>query len=208
MAGPLNRQIRSSLPLPSHWHPHPEGGAYRTEETVKARIDAGEDKVVTMAEKDPFGCRTGACPEILPPDVSVNSLGRYRAATVGGATRAGDSFDRGASMWDEHKQEVTQLGDGISEIRAKAAHDAARTGAKHGYPDYPLFGKKSTNEAEPRGLPHFPKRTPPKSSNPFEENEEPKALLIEYDKKGRDLCLLYTSPSPRDRTRSRMPSSA
>ena len=24
----------------------------------------------------------------------------------------------------------------------------------------------------------------------------------------RDLCLLYTSPSPRDRTRSRMPSSA
>ena len=27
-------------------------------------------------------------------------------------------------------------------------------------------------------------------------------------KKGRDSCLLYTSPSPRDRTRSRMPSSA
>ena len=26
--------------------------------------------------------------------------------------------------------------------------------------------------------------------------------------KGFDICLLYTSPSPRDRTRSRMPSSA
>ena len=90
-------------------------------------------------------------------------------------------------MWDEHKQEVTHLGEGISEARAKAAHDAARTGAKHGYPDYPLFGKKSTNEAEPQGLPHFPKRPPPKDGNPFEENEEPKALLIEYDKKGRDL---------------------
>ena len=25
---------------------------------------------------------------------------------------------------------------------------------------------------------------------------------------GRDICLLYTSPNPRDRTRSRMPSSA
>ena len=30
-------------------------------------------------------------------------------------------------------------------------------------------------------------------------------VLVEGDKMG---CLLYTSPSPRDRTRSRMPSSA
>ena len=29
-----------------------------------------------------------------------------------------------------------------------------------------------------------------------------------YDKNNKDTCLLYTSPSPRDRTRSRMPSSA
>ena len=29
-----------------------------------------------------------------------------------------------------------------------------------------------------------------------------------YDFKGSNTCLLYTSPSPRDRTRSRMPSSA
>ena len=29
-----------------------------------------------------------------------------------------------------------------------------------------------------------------------------------YRKKGYWICLLYTSPSPRDRTRSRMPSSA
>ena len=34
--------------------------------------------------------------------------------------------------------------------------------------------------------------------------EELKSLPIQYS----DICLLYTSPSPRDRTRSRMPSSA
>ena len=34
-------------------------------------------------------------------------------------------------------------------------------------------------------------------------------LVLLYWQIGRDiLCLLYTSPSPRDRTRSRMPSSA
>ena len=33
-----------------------------------------------------------------------------------------------------------------------------------------------------------------------------KKILVSDD--GRGICLLYTSPSPRDRTRSRMPSSA
>ena len=50
-----------------------------------------------------------------------------------------------------------------------------------------------------------------------EPNESPKKLVIyrwdpEDDKNPRldtyEICLLYTSPSPRDRTRSRMPSSA
>ena len=31
---------------------------------------------------------------------------------------------------------------------------------------------------------------------------------VEYETDNRHYCLLYTSPSPRDRTRSRMPSSA
>ena len=35
-----------------------------------------------------------------------------------------------------------------------------------------------------------------------EENDKPTVLAL------REICLLYTSPSPRDRTRSRMPSSA
>ena len=35
-------------------------------------------------------------------------------------------------------------------------------------------------------------------------NSETTSKLIKYD----SICLLYTSPSPRDRTRSRMPSSA
>ena len=39
---------------------------------------------------------------------------------------------------------------------------------------------------------------------PNEENEGPVYHFYKSDK----ACLLYTSPSPRDRTRSRMPSSA
>ena len=35
-----------------------------------------------------------------------------------------------------------------------------------------------------------------------------KELIAAYEKEGISSCLLYTSPSPRDRTRSRMPSSA
>ena len=38
--------------------------------------------------------------------------------------------------------------------------------------------------------------------------EEAKAKMIGFDGGGIWACLLYTSPSPRDRTRSRMPSSA
>ena len=41
--------------------------------------------------------------------------------------------------------------------------------------------------------------------------DEGKGVLIvqdTYEKNGNNICLLYTSPSPRDRTRSRMPSSA
>ena len=42
---------------------------------------------------------------------------------------------------------------------------------------------------------------------------EPLAVSLEYDREKEEAilkldCLLYTSPSPRDRTRSRMPSSA
>ena len=37
-----------------------------------------------------------------------------------------------------------------------------------------------------------------------DEKEFAESLLLKLD----DICLLYTSPSPRDRTRSRMPSSA
>ena len=33
-------------------------------------------------------------------------------------------------------------------------------------------------------------------------------LCLEAQRRGFRICLLYTSPSPRDRTRSRMPSSA
>ena len=37
---------------------------------------------------------------------------------------------------------------------------------------------------------------------------EPTRILCVFDGKGSSVCLLYTSPSPRDRSVSRMPSSA
>ena len=43
----------------------------------------------------------------------------------------------------------------------------------------------------------------------WENEEQEKASIKELNKNGTyNICLLYTSPSPRDRTRSRMPSSA
>ena len=39
-------------------------------------------------------------------------------------------------------------------------------------------------------------------------NENREIYLERYNKGKSDLCLLYTSPSPRDRQKSRMPSSA
>ena len=48
----------------------------------------------------------------------------------------------------------------------------------------------------------------------FNINEKPKSdgqkldPIVKYDIQCMSICLLYTSPSPRDRTRSRMPSSA
>ena len=46
----------------------------------------------------------------------------------------------------------------------------------------------------------------PVNSNHFKKMNEPK-FILEIRAVG-EACLLYTSPSPRDRTRSRMPSSA
>ena len=40
------------------------------------------------------------------------------------------------------------------------------------------------------------------------ETEKEDAIIVELKVGPADICLLYTSPSPRDRTRSRMPSSA
>ena len=46
---------------------------------------------------------------------------------------------------------------------------------------------------------------PPKASESYLNIPN---LISAYELSGADACLLYTSPSPRDRTRSRMPSSA
>ena len=49
-----------------------------------------------------------------------------------------------------------------------------------------------------------------RSGGKAEVAQENKLLLLTIEKGNRDLehCLLYTSPSPRDRQKSRMPSSA
>ena len=46
------------------------------------------------------------------------------------------------------------------------------------------------------------------NQNCFDEMISLRDSVIEYVKSIPNPCLLYTSPSPRDRTRSRMPSSA
>ena len=48
-----------------------------------------------------------------------------------------------------------------------------------------------------------------KPEEEFKTEHIPSAIFFDLDKHSKkDTCLLYTSPSPRDRTRSRMPSSA
>ena len=47
-----------------------------------------------------------------------------------------------------------------------------------------------------------------KVTDVVKEGDEVKVKVIGFDRGKVKLCLLYTSPSPRDRTRSRMPSSA
>ena len=44
--------------------------------------------------------------------------------------------------------------------------------------------------------------------NDWQKDGEPLAIYFNYGTVDHYICLLYTSPSPRDRTRSRMPSSA
>ena len=50
--------------------------------------------------------------------------------------------------------------------------------------------------------------TKEEDSSPAPQAEEPREEKAEGSDAQPEACLLYTSPSPRDRTRSRMPSSA
>ena len=58
----------------------------------------------------------------------------------------------------------------------------------------------------------FPARTPPGSTVPFEDLVFQPEFVDSYEIGAKTTlfngCLLYTSPSPRDRQKSRMPSSA
>ena len=140
-----------------------------------------------MDERDPWNARTTSCPEVIPADLGPNSLERYKSATSGGAIRAGDSYDIGASMWDEEEGQETTLGQGcMSTTALQQAAEEAKTGAFHGYQDWPMFSSGDVTKTEPEGLPDFRKGKPTGEGNPLIE-KDPVALLVEYNKPGREL---------------------
>ena len=75
--------------------------------------------------------------------------------------------------------------------------------------DYPIWGAANRDESKDAVTVSVPVS---------KDTEVLESLSMMFEEKGNDLvhlligwdttCLLYTSPSPRDRTRSRMPSSA
>ena len=84
---------------------------------------------------------------------------------------------------------------------------------KHSDLDLVSFGTAKAILAKPKVLADIAERLnagdmPPKEAPQPSESE--RKQLLDWIKGGLDseACLLYTSPSPRDRTRSRMPSSA
>ena len=69
-----------------------------------------------------------------------------------------------------------------------------------------LYGIIMLAPPEERAQLYIPSRTPPLSQQEFQNLMN--RLITEHGLDDPYPCLLYTSPSPRDRTRSRMPSSA
>ena len=68
--------------------------------------------------------------------------------------------------------------------------------------EFPRTGKKARNRAVVAAM------TNKQSNEDGTLSDEEINWLIRRAEGGFGICLLYTSPSPRDRTRSRMPSSA
>ena len=66
----------------------------------------------------------------------------------------------------------------------------------------PFCGERDQSEFSSGGEAHIVR---PKQPTELSDDEWAEYLFMRKNIKG---CLLYTSPSPRDRTRSRMPSSA
>ena len=87
---------------------------------------------------------------------------------------------------DEEDDEEQELGNGVQTSEEKSPQAPVATG---------------NQEATPTAAPEITPHTLTSSDNPAEQARDV-AMVKE------SLCLLYTSPSPRDRTRSRMPSSA
>ena len=77
----------------------------------------------------------------------------------------------------------------------------------HQSPEVDFKQATINGQAPDKGL-YFPERIPTISKELIENITQYSNEEIAYQVMKPYVCLLYTSPSPRDRTRSRMPSSA
>ena len=137
--------------------------------------------------------------------------------TVGGYDSRGPNEDEGEEEALNGAEEGTsladELGDDMSDHEASndgRLEDTAAQGLQNDtqpdevdLPDHDLHTTGDEPDVGPRTPP--PTSPAPSSSIPDDTPSLPGSLA---SLPLREACLLYTSPSPRDRTRSRMPSSA
>ncbi len=90
-------------------------------------------------------------------------------------------------MWDPIKGEPSALGFGaIDSDTIQDAATKAKTGAMHGYQDWPIFTSGDAKKTEPEGLPNFRDHEDDGQSHPLAPDDKV-ALLVEYNKPGREL---------------------
>ena len=160
---------------------------------------------------------TGAEGEVTV-DTTKDTLVVHDGSTAGGTPLAKESAIPSAYTHPNHSGEVTSTGDGATVIADNIVDEANLKVSNSPTNGYSLTAQSGNTggltwaeiSASPGGsntqLQYNNSGSFAGSANlTFDGNN----LLIADTKKLRfNTCLLYTSPSPRDRTRSRMPSSA
>ena len=119
----------------------------------------------------------------------------------------------GASPQDVEEQVVVRLEEAIGRVQGL---DRMWSQAEEGQGRVWAIGDDDIDEAkflqdikrEIDSINTFPSAVEPAQLSVFRNQNEIVRIAVRGDVDERIFCLLYTSPSPRDRTRSRMPSSA